>query len=233
MCYFVAKGHELKEIKPKHLILKELALSYASALHNEDMIAFLKNELIRISKEIRFIYRAELSDIDDEMLANSVVEVCSYLESICSNLSENADFYSFDVVEVEPLLRSEKFGLLGSPDKVIRINNELVPSIIKTGNMPEKGVWKSDRLQLTAYALLIEENYKNTVKLGYVEYARWGYVREVKLHRYERRKVLQIRNRIKRIQEGFMPERPKDAPCIYCGFSEICETKSTLASRFF
>jgi len=58
-------------------------------------------------------------------------------------------------------------------------------------------------------------------------------VREVAIKRHERRKVLAIRDRIKKIHEGFMPEKPKDAPCEYCGFMGMCDVKSTLASRFF
>jgi CRISPR-associated exonuclease Cas4 len=135
--------------------------------------------------------------------------------------------------ELEPALRSEKFGLTGSPDKLITIGDELTPSIIKTGAMAENGVWKSDRLQLTAYAILVEEIYNTVVTRGFVEYARWGKVREVTIKRHERRKVLQLRDRVRKIEEGFMPEKPTDAPCEHCGFKGICDVKSTLASRFF
>ena len=116
---------------------------------------------------------------------------------------------------------------------MLKINESLVPSIIKTGNMPENGVWNRDRLQLTAYSILVEEKYNSIVEKGFVEYARWGIVRPVVIKRHERRKVLQVMDKIKKIQDGFMPERPKDAPCEYCGFDGICDVKSTLASRFF
>ncbi len=236
MCYFVTKGHSLvKEITPGYLeriILKELALTYGAAFNNEDTFSFLNDELNRISSEIRIIYRNELSGIDDNTLANSVSEVRSSIGNICSNLSSNGDFYTRESVH-ESLLQSEKFGLAGSPDRLVKIKDELLPSIIKTGNMPQNGVWQGDRLQLTAYAVLIEENHNVIVERGFVEYARWGKVREVLIKRHERRKVLQIRDRIKKIQGGFMPERPKDAPCEYCGFTGMCDVKSTLASRFF
>jgi CRISPR-associated exonuclease Cas4 len=237
MCYFVNKGHSLvKDIAPGYLeriILKELALTYGSAFNNEDTLLFLNGELDRISNEIRIIYRNELSNIDADILANSVSYVRSCLENICSNLSSNGDFYASEFVQDEPLLQSEKFGLSGSPDRLVKTNDCFVPSIIKTGSMPQNGVWRGDRLQLTAYAVLVEEKYNSVIERGFVEYARWGKVREVLIKRHERRKVLQIRDKIKKIQEGFMPEKPKDAPCEYCGFTELCDVKSTLASRFF
>ncbi len=235
MCYFLNKGHNLvNEATPAYLeriILKELALNYGDALNAQNKLTFLDNELDRISDEIRIIYRTELSGIDARTLADSVSNVRSCLENICGNLASN-DFYANEIVD-EPLLQSEKLGLSGSPDRLIKINGGIVPSIIKTGSMPQNGVWSSDRLALTAYSILVEEKYSSSVGKGFVEYVRWGEVREVLIKRHERRKVLAIRDRIKRIHEGFMPEKPKDAPCEHCGFTKICDVKSTLASRFF
>jgi CRISPR-associated exonuclease Cas4 len=237
MCYFTNKGHEfIKEVTPEYLqrlLLKELALTYGMTFNKEDGLSILDGELNRISDEIRVIYRAELVEIDDFTLSNAVSGVRSCLGNICSNLSSNGDFYANSPVEVEPLLFSEKFGLTGSPGKLIKINDAMIPSITKTGAMPENGVWQGDRLQLTAYAMLVEEKYDSVVTFGFVEYARWGKVREVTIKRSERRKVLQIRDRLKKIQDGFMPEKPQDAPCERCGFTGMCEVKSSLASRFF
>ncbi len=237
MCYFTNNGHNLvKDITPAYierLILKELALSYGSAFGTEDAVSFLDEELNRLSTEIRVIYRNELSGIDEDTLANSVAAVRSCLGDICSNLSSNGDFYANELVQDEPVVCSEKFGLSGSPDRLIKINDAFVPSIIKAGNMPQNGIWQGDRIQLTAYSILVEEKYNSVVERGFVEYARWGKVRAVVIKRHERRKVLQIRDKIKKIQGGFMPEKPKDAPCEYCGFTGMCDVKSTLASRFF
>ena len=234
MCYFVGKGHDLiKDVTPgyaERMILKELALTYSAAFNAEDRLSFLNNELDRISSEIKIIYSNELLGVDENTLSNSVSCVRSCLENICSNLS--GDFYANEAM-VEPLLLSEKFGLSGSPDKLVKIGDAFMPSVIKTGSMPENGVWKSDRLQLTAYAILLEEKYNTTVERGFVEYARFGRVREAIIKRHERRKVLQIRDRIRKIQNGFMPEKPEDAPCDTCGFTGMCDVKSTLASRFF
>ncbi len=226
----------MKELSSEYIqrmILKELALTYGSAFKAADKLSILKEELNRISGEIPVIYGNELAGLNDEMLAGAVSKVLSCLEEICLNLPSNDDFYAIESFQVEPVLRSEKFGLAGSPDKLIGIGEKHIPSIIKTGRMPESGIWQSDRLQLTAYAILVEEKFTSPVERGFVEYARWGKVREVAIRRTERRKVLQIKDRIKKIHDGFMPERPKDAPCVQCGFKGICDVKSSLASRFF
>ena len=234
MCYFMNRGHELiKDATVEYiqrLLLKEMALIYGFALNDGNTLSALNDELDRLSDELRIIYRQELAEASDDVLKNAVSGVRTLLEGISSNLS--SEHYS-RICELDPALRSEKFGLTGSPDKLITIGDELTPSIIKTGAMPENGVWKSDRLQLTAYAILVEEIYNTVVTRGFVEYARWGKVREVTIRRHERRKVLQLRDRVKKIEEGFMPEKPMDASCENCVFKRICDVKSTLASRFF
>ena len=237
MCYFMNRGHDLiNEISSGYLeriILKELALTYDSAVSSNDKLSFLKTGLARISNEIRVIYPNELKSVDDETLEKSIADILPLLDTIGSNLSTNSDFYSGEFVCDEPILCSTKFELTGSPDRMVKINENFIPSIIKTGKMPENGAWQGDRLQLTAYSILVEEKYGSIIEKGFVEYARWGIVRPVVIKRHERRKVLQVRERIKKIKEGFMPERPGDAPCQYCGFAGICDVKSTLASKFF
>lgn len=234
MCYFMNRGHELmKDVTVEYiqrLLLKEMALIYGSALNKRDTLCALNDELDRLSDELRIIYRQELAEANDDALEDAVSGVRTWLGSISTNLS--SEHYS-SICELEPHLRSEKFGLTGSPDKLITSGNERTPSIIKTGSIPDNGVWKSDRVQLTAYAILVEDIYKTVVNRGFVEYARWGKVREVTIKRHERRKVLQLRDRVHKIEEGFMPEKPTDAPCEMCGFKGICDVKSTLASRFF
>ncbi len=214
----------------QRMLLKELALTYPLALKGDNTLSILNSELDRLSDEIRVIYRMELEKADDAALIQAVSGVRAGLGDICNNLS--SEHYA-RICEAETVLRSEKFGLTGIPDKLITIGEELAPSIIKTGAMPENGVWKSDRIQLTAYAILIEEIYNKVVTRGFVEYARWGWVREVTIKRHERRSVLQLRERVKKVREGFMPEKPDNAPCVHCGFRGICDVKSTLASRFF
>jgi CRISPR-associated exonuclease Cas4 len=108
-----------------------------------------------------------------------------------------------------------------------------VPSIIRTGKAPEQGVWKRDRIVLSGYALLLGEKEKRHIDIGMVEYARAGLVRRIEIHGVDRARVLRIRDRIRLIKEGRLPDRPESAPCQGCRASEICQTRHSLASKFF
>ncbi len=86
---------------------------------------------------------------------------------------------------------------------------------------------------LAGYALLLGEKQRTHINQGLVEYPRQGLVRAVEIYSVDRARVLRIRDRIKQIKEGQLPDRPEDAPCPDCEAREICETRHSLASRFF
>ena len=140
---------------------------------------------------------------------------------------------SITPVRTETVLHSERPVLTRIPTKLVGVDDAVVPSIIKTGNYPENGVWKNDRLHLAALAMLVENKYQNAVEHGFVEYARYGIVRKVRIRPDDRRQVLKVRNRVEKIKDGTMPERMESQLFDKCNFSQMCSTKATLASKFF
>ena len=81
--------------------------------------------------------------------------------------------------------------------------------------------------------MLVEERFEHVVKHGFVEYARVFEIREVLIRPRDRRRVLELRNRVRMIKGGRMPDRAQDAPCEFCAFEEDCVTKRSLASKFW
>ncbi len=134
---------------------------------------------------------------------------------------------------VERQMDSNHLGMAGRPDKLIQINGEIVPSLIKTGDKPGYGVWGYDRLQLTAYAMLVEEEFEVDVKYGFVEYVRFGEFRDAKIKSWDHKKVLLILDRIRKIRDGVLPAKSKRAPCDHCEFVDMCNTRKSLLSKFF
>lgn len=235
--YFKLRGHEDEHTAEyaSHLVLKELALSYPAAVAHGDTAAYLTSELDRISAELPAIHSMDCA------LADSAVEnVRALLPGISERLVSAAQRIGKDTLagmitpfKVEPVLLSKRFGITGSPAKLVMRGDISVPSIIRTGNAPENGIWKNDRLALAAHAIMLEEMNGGKVELGLVEYAKRCEFREAAIRSNDRRVVLQVLKKIHKIIDGAMPDKPEGAPCQDCGHAGLCETKHSLASKFF
>jgi CRISPR-associated exonuclease Cas4 len=233
-------GNTITSSYIESLLIREMARSYADVVRSVDMDAALKELLDVAALQLTAIYREELKGIDEEMLFNATESVNSHLEGIKCGIMESVERLGSDrLVELltshdtEPVLYSKKFGLSGSPDRLLMGDDVPGLSIIRTGRAPESGIWKNDRIRLTALSILMEEEYDCVVDSGTVEYARYGIVRNTKIKRTDRRKVLVLAGRIRKIIDGRLPHRPDDAPCDYCSYTELCQVTPTLASRFF
>jgi len=135
--------------------------------------------------------------------------------------------------ERERMMYSEKLNLSGSVDKLIIADEEVIPCMIKTGKSPGYGVWRSDRVQLAAYAMLIEDEFGSIVKRGFVEYIREAEFRVTQIRRSDRAQALQILKHVRRIKQGAFPDKGRNAPCENCVYSKYCDTdtRKTLLSK--
>ena len=252
LVYFSARGYEQPKMAKgkersviEHILLKELGFNMhkvwgssedegrtCEKLGEED----LKRVIEDIVDGVDWIYKEELKDVEKDFLKAVKTDfVCSietpeWLSKIKEEnpLAELERSYDY---EREHIMISETLNMSGSVDKLIRTEEEVIPCMIKTGRCPEYGVWKSDRMQLAAYALLIEEEFETTVQRGFVEYIRNAEVREVHIKKKDRALALQLLKRVKRIKGGVFPEKGENAPCDSCFFLELCETKKTLLSK--
>ncbi|MEA1945396.1 MAG: CRISPR-associated protein Cas4 [Euryarchaeota archaeon] len=233
--------NEQKNINIKylsHLILKELALTYHHALASCDVAETLHIELDRITDELPVLYRAELCGVNRSMILDAAGSID--IDAIGSRIADSIRrtgkkelLMKITPCAVEYAMYSGALGIAGSPDKLVRVDGCVLPYIIKTGNVPDYEVWRPDRLQITAYAMLVEETFGKVVEYAIVEYTRFFDIREVAIRHRDRRRVLELRNRIRMITDGRMPDRPRDAPCDLCVYAGDCITQRSLASKFF
>jgi CRISPR-associated exonuclease Cas4 len=188
-----------------------------------DLEGQLKENLARLEAELPLVY-----EIEPEEMEPACRELEGEITGIAQGLAGHLDHLLPCQAEVD--LYSDRLGLSGRLD---RLAPGGTPSLIRTGKAPEDGIWKRDRLMLAGYALLLGEKHRTHINQGLVEYPRQGLVRAAEIHGVDRARVLRIRDRIRLIKEGQLPDRPEDAPCQDCGAKEICETRHSLASRFF
>ena len=250
--YYLYRGHELMpDVSSKYIesmLLKELAFSYpdivsAYSSNAEGMVECLETELGRVCDNIELIRPGDLEGTSPEIMEDARSALSEYIKEVATNLVSaiNEDgkeelLSCINPVKTDPILYSERIGLSGMPAKLVCHAGNVVPSVIKTGKYPENGVWNNDRLQIAALAMLVEEEYGKTVEYGFVEYARYGVVRKVIVRANDRRQILKIANRVKKIKDGTMPDKKESTLCEHCNFSDMCSKgsmKASLASRFF
>lgn len=243
MVYYVHKGHQpARTVNSSYvaaLLIKEMAHFYAELVVSEDMDAALEELLDLSSHNLSIIYHQELNGMDEEIFHEAIETVRSWLGEIQCGIIDSIDRLGADrLVQLtasratEPVLYSKKFRMSGSPDKLLMIDDAVSLSIIRTGRPPQAGIWKDDRIRITALAILLEEEHDCLVELGVVEYARYGIVREVTIKRADRRRVLALAGRVKKIKNSRLPQRRDDAPCEYCGYTTFCDITPTLATQF-
>ncbi len=125
-----------------------------------------------------------------------------------------------DDMEKAPLLTSKKYGITGRPDLLLKSGKYYVPVEIKTGRVP-RGPLFSHIMQLTAYMLLVEENY------GEAQYGLLMYGEQVFRIEYEedlKRMLLQKVEEMKKSLKTGEVHRNHHRPgkCRHCSRRDRC-----------
>ena len=258
LVYFRARGYEQPRIAEgrersaiEHILLKELGFNlhkvsggdrYDEGGGEEKTTEeeVVKQVIEDVVDSVEWIYKDELKTVDKDLfdaVKNDFlhsIESPEWLSKLKTEdeLAELERSYSY---EREHTMLSEKLSMVGSVDKLIKTEAEVIPCMIKTGRCPEYGVWRSDRMQLAAYAMLIEDEFGTTVQRGFVEYInmRTADIRESHIKKRDRALAFQILKYVKKIKGGVYPEKGVNAPCDSCSFIEMCDTRKTLLSKLF
>lgn len=127
---------------------------------------------------------------------------------------------------VRPLLESKALGLRGEPDKTVLRDGTELPALVRPSEGPSSGAWRSDRVALAAYGMLLEEAQEKPVSGGLVEYVGSSppVAREVRITPYDRNLVRALLERVRRMGPR-RPGKPWRAPCRSCNFYDLCFPK--------
>lgn len=122
-------------------------------------------------------------------------------------------------VERDVILKSERLGLWGRLDGLLHCGERAYPLEVKFASPA-----RSHRIQLAAYAMLIEENFDVEVREGFLYYpGGLGLVRVDSLRKL-RREVMRALEGIRRIlEEEYMPPpTPNKGKCAVCEHFLAC-----------
>ena len=143
---------------------------------------------------------------------------------------KGAILYSKELENAEKFFRipltSKKLRLQGTIDCIIKSGNEYIPVDYKNMESNKGKPWADHKYQLVAYALLIEENYKTTVKRGYINYIPEKLTVKINLTPTMKTHVKRILTQIEEIiQEEKLPQiRIAKEKCTGgCGYKRVCK----------
>ena len=144
---------------------------------------------------------------------------------------KGAIYYSREFEEAQkiifPRLYSQRLGLHGIVDLIIKTKNgEYIPVEYKNTMSDHGRAWSDHKYQLTAYALLIDENFKTQVKRGFINYIPEEKVVRLQITEAMKTHTKRILQNIKKIiyQEKLPKIRVSRAKCTGgCGYKYICQ----------
>jgi CRISPR-associated exonuclease Cas4 len=143
-------------------------------------------------------------------------------EGIYSKLKRRKRIWRVDAEIVENVyLESESYGIKGYIDAILNSGGELTPVDVKYTRFNE--IFYNWKMQLVAYAVLVEENFGCIVKKVLVYLTETKDWIEVSIFPEDREALKRI---VKRIKEIILNERyppaTKSRKCDYCEMSKIC-----------
>ncbi len=119
-------------------------------------------------------------------------------------------------------LYSSRYGLTGKPDYLVQQGNEWIPVEVKSAHLSGRAPYHAHVMQLTAYCLLIEEEFGVRPSHGILQYAdatiRLAYTDAL------RQELLATLSEMRRAARSREVSRHHEAPgrCRRCGYREIC-----------
>ena len=123
-------------------------------------------------------------------------------------------------------LYSENLGLKGRADRVLISEEGIIPFELKTREIEK--IWPSDEIQITAYAMLLEEKHNKQIPLGIIEAGNKKH--EIKITIETKKKVTDLIKEIRQVLDDSIKEQknnvkypPSFSKCQSCPWEETCK----------
>lgn len=127
-------------------------------------------------------------------------------------------------IHCEFRIKSDELGLSGIIDQLEVYENDYVPIELKSGTAPKEDVWPNHKIQLAAYAMLLEERYNKEIKEGFIHYIDSNERRHVPINIFIKDEVNELKEKVKQLLNSLeIPEFcGNENKCSSCGLKEKC-----------
>jgi CRISPR-associated exonuclease Cas4 len=128
----------------------------------------------------------------------------------------------FEECEVlyDVFLESQRYGVKGVVDAIVKCD-DYYPIEAKFTRFNE--VYYSWKMQIVAYAALIEENFNTVVRKGYIFLIDRKELIELSVSPEDKRALMSIADRVRKLIESeIIPDVEKSKKCNYCEMEKVC-----------
>ena len=173
------------------------------------------------------------SGLDKERLFSDslkkFLDEASYKAKTLKDFIQKTGLFGKDLLDAIPgkykselFLSSRKLRLKGIIDKVEVLGNVHVPVELKTGSMPQDGVWPGHRIQLASYILLLNEKFKSDH--GFVDYLDYDVRRKIVMNPFLEDEVKELVGNVQDLLNSSEIPKICDNPnkCKSCNFKGSC-----------
>ncbi len=127
-------------------------------------------------------------------------------------------------IKPEYRINSEALGLKGVIDELEVHPAFFVPNELKTGKAPDEGVWPGHKIQVGAYAMLLEEKFNVPITKAVVRYLDTNSEREVIVNPFLKQEVLELVKKVNlMLNSAEIPEfADNENKCKSCDLKDVC-----------
>ena len=127
-------------------------------------------------------------------------------------------------IKSEYKISDESLDISGKIDQVWVYPDSVVPIEIKSGSAPKEGAWDNHKIQLAAYALLLESKFQTSISFGYVKYVDHGISRRIEINAFLKDQVKDLAKSVRDlIDSKKIPKKVSNLnKCEKCGLKKIC-----------
>lgn len=224
--------HEILELFSKNE--EKLVCTIEKNYDKIDLVLIYQDYLTALAENVFIQHRALLESMrlyPNEILKTTLndfssdlkIRISSLKNSLNKGFTKEALWKDLDTIYISELkVESLAYGLRGRVDRIeiSKKTGQVIPYELKT-RLAEK-VYYSDELQLTAYAMLLEDMYKQKIKKGFIEAGSGK--QEIEITEEHKDNVLKLAEEVRNLSKNPPPPILSNfSKCAKCEFQEDCQ----------
>ncbi len=207
-------------------IKKDMALTEIESQLSQNIDPYIKSTAKAIKSMDLNLEPSQINEIIDNTSFNIKITALKTKQAMTI-----LDKHAFEITDMffpncmySYLIKDKTLDMIGICDKIEIVDGKYYPVLLKSGKPPLKGVWNQDAIELVANAILIEEEFRTDVYVGFVDYEKIGDRRPVIMDVDLRKAYFDILRDVKEIIDNKkMPNVKKsDKKCEKCEYHDIC-----------